>query len=313
MPVFNRPELTETSILSFKKNTSLPHTLTVVDNGSDADTKSMLVSLKRAGYIDHLVRLNSNYGVACASNVGWRLISSPCYMKIDNDIEIISDEWLPFAIGTLKKLKFPATLGADFHNQLTTNKHVINKSGMIGESISHVSGGAIIIPKIVSDTLGHWCEDYGLYGCEDGDYGVRMLRTKYKQFYYAHSAFMRHKGKDATLYKNKYNIDKKKLQDKFRNYFKTNNFLITNHHRSPNLPMRFKVSRFDGYNLELIVSKSYKEIWKYFLEFHNFIHGSVFIKSSVYTKLLNKLISVQNKFWESAHREVDLSYDKLRF
>lgn len=46
------------------------------------------------------------------------------------------------------------------------------------------AGQAVLIPKAVSDELGFWNEEYGLYGGEDGDYGLRMSCAGFPQYYY---------------------------------------------------------------------------------------------------------------------------------
>src|SRR5207247_2618503 len=37
-----------------------------------------------------------------------------------------------------------------------------------------LGGACILIPKRTERLLGCWCEDYGLYGEEDADYGMRI-------------------------------------------------------------------------------------------------------------------------------------------
>ena len=190
IPVFNRPALTEKTILSLRENTALPHVTTVVDNGSGRETRELLAALKDKGFVDHLFRLPRNYGVACASNVGWRLVDAPTYMKLDNNIEIIAPGWLEFVLHSLVKSSGPAVLGADFHNQLDNKYYVTQKRGLLGACHTHISGGAILIPRGIRDVIGYWSEDYGLYGCEDGDYGVRVLSAGFSQYYFSHKPFM---------------------------------------------------------------------------------------------------------------------------
>ena len=49
MPVFNRPELTHAALESIRTMRSpVPYVVTVVDNGSDAETVDMLLRMKSA-------------------------------------------------------------------------------------------------------------------------------------------------------------------------------------------------------------------------------------------------------------------------
>ena len=48
---------------------------------------------------------------------------------------------------------------------------------------ANVGGACILIPKKTHDRLGFWCEDYGLYGEEDFDYGVRVTLSELLNVY----------------------------------------------------------------------------------------------------------------------------------
>ena len=89
MPVFNRYELTQTALLALRKcSQEVPFTVTVVDNGSDADLVGKLIEFKERGIIDKLFLLEKNMGTACAANIGWEMTDAPFYMKLDNDMVI---------------------------------------------------------------------------------------------------------------------------------------------------------------------------------------------------------------------------------
>ena len=50
--------------------------------------------------------------------------------------------------------------------------------GELGLCVGNLPGQAVIVPQAVSEKLGFWNEEYGLYGGEDGDYGLRMLKRR---------------------------------------------------------------------------------------------------------------------------------------
>ncbi|MFW5735171.1 MAG: glycosyltransferase [Oceanidesulfovibrio sp.] len=269
IPVFNRPELTVQTIRSVKNTTSLPHIVTVVDNGSDEETQSALLELKKAGFINYLFRLEKNYGVACAANIGWRMVSCPIYMKLDNDILIKSHEWLEMLLLQFKRINKPVVMGADLNNQLNNSRYVRKREGIIGRTFAHVSGGAILIPREISDIVGYWCEDYGLYGCEDGDYGVRLNVFGIKQYYFDHTLFMEHLGHDEETYHKNYGLRKKKTQNIFRPFWETNKYLYSYRHRAPHPPLQYKITGYDGYNVTLGNNTAYKPMLEALIEFHN--------------------------------------------
>ncbi len=312
MPVFNRPVLTELSILTLRAKTQGNFALTVVDNGSDEETQKLLLFLKKKKYIDYLYRLEKNYGVALAANIGWRLMNAPIYMKIDNDIETLSKNWNFYTSNILKNFDYNIILGADFHNQLHNKNHVREIHDDIGRTCAHVSGGAILIPKVVSDTAGYWCEDYGIYGCEDGDYGVRLEKLGIKQYYFNHKSFFAHRGnKDESIYK-KYHIKKKKIQEFYRQYFATNSFLIANGFKNPNICPKFKIIRFDKYILEVTISKYWHDLWKNFSDLHTIIleenESDDYIDK--FKKQINRFVTVHNREYAILQKDVHDSYIK---
>lgn len=312
VPVFNRPELTRQTLLAARKNTPVDHCITVVDNGSDLETKEILVEMKRKGTIDHLFRLEKNYGVAVAANVGWRMIDSPLYMKLDNDIIIKSPKWFPLLLRHMKRHGKDAVWGGDFHCQLDKKAYVKKRDGFIGKCHLHISGGAIIIPKSISDVLGYWCEDYGLYGCEDGDYGVRMHVFGVDRFYFDHKLLMEHLGNDIEVMKTEYNLDKKSIQDMFRNLWRTNKFLYEARHRAPNIPPQFVPDHYDGYTLTLKENGKYKEMCEALMIFHKTRVEFNDELTQPVIEALNSFIGVQNRTWNEATQFANDSYATIK-
>ena len=83
IPVFNRFQLTQKTILALHKSTrEIPFVVTVVDNGSDAALRNRLVEFKEGGLIDNLFLLPRNMGISCACNIGWRAVDAPFYMSV---------------------------------------------------------------------------------------------------------------------------------------------------------------------------------------------------------------------------------------
>lgn len=312
VPVFNRPELTHQTLLAARRNTPVPHVLTAVDNGSDSETRDLLAAMRDQGEIDHLFRLPENLGVAVAANVGWRLVDAPLYMKLDNDIVIHSPKWFPLLLAAIKQHGRPAVWGGDFHNQLDNPDLVTERDGFIGRSEAHVSGGAILIPRTVSDVIGYWSEDYGLYGCEDGDYGERLQVTGTDQFYFDHRLFMKHLGSDLEDMKEKYSLDKPKMQTLHRSLWRTNKYLYEAGHRAPSIPPHFVPVDYDGTTLRMEPNTPYQPMWDALQAFHRLAVQDDYAMAGQAVEALNRFISVQNETWEAAEENGRKRYDAIR-
>lgn len=94
MTTFNRLDFTKLTIESLKKTEGYPFVLTVVDNNSKDETKEYLKDLWEEGFVQNLVLLDENLGVAKAANLGWKLEDTDYYIKFDNDITFENPNWL---------------------------------------------------------------------------------------------------------------------------------------------------------------------------------------------------------------------------
>ncbi|GAB6113471.1 glycosyltransferase [Desulfomicrobium salsuginis] len=183
MITHNRLDFTQQSIDSILKHTIFPYTLTVIDNNSNSDTKLYLNKLKQKGIIKNLILLDKNIGVAKASNLAWSLEpNADYYLKIDNDIVINKYEWLNNLVDIADNI---AECGAVAYNfePVSYPIHVINGRRIRIKIPGNLGGACILIPRRTHEILGFWCEDYGLYGEEDADYGARILLSKKLNIY----------------------------------------------------------------------------------------------------------------------------------
>lgn len=174
MVTYNRLEFTRQAIKALLFHTDFPYVLTVIDNASSDGTREYLLEQKRMGVIKNLVRLNENVGVAKASNLAWSLEPEAAYyLKLDNDIVIQKPGWLLEMIRVVEAL---TEAGAVAYNFETTSYEAATAYGVQfrPKSSGNLGGACILIPKRTHVLLGYWCEDYGLYGEEDADYGARI-------------------------------------------------------------------------------------------------------------------------------------------
>ncbi|MDH5426710.1 MAG: glycosyltransferase [Nitrospirota bacterium] len=182
MVTFNRLEFTKASIASIFQFTCFPHVLTVVDNGSTDGTVEYLQAIKKEGIITNLILLKKNVGVAKASNLAWsQEPEAEYYLKLDNDIVIQKPHWLVAMVDVLDSIQNLGMVAYNFEPwsyslQTMNGRQVRPKEGSLG-------GACVLIPKRTKDKFGYWCEDYGLYGEEDADYGGRIMIAGLKNAY----------------------------------------------------------------------------------------------------------------------------------
>ena len=256
IPVFNRLEKTQQTILALRKtHQTIPFVITVVNNGSEPELSSRLLEFKKAGIIDNLFVLKRNMGIACAANLGWRLVEAPYYMKLDNDVVIHDKNWAS-KIFTLWRHGEPySTIGGAYDYAMLTHfpGHVSTPDGILGLCLSNLPGHAILVPRHLSDILGYWNEDYGLYGAEDGDYGLRMNAAGYKQYYYNTETILTHIGVGDSHEYTRRGINKKEEWESVfteRNgtlgLFLVNALLYEHCARSWRVPQRYLVADIDS-------------------------------------------------------------------
>ncbi|MHB8057203.1 MAG: FkbM family methyltransferase [Desulfuromonadaceae bacterium] len=174
MITFNRLDFTRQAIDALLFHTDHPYTLTVVDNNSQDGTREYLLFQKQKGIIKNLVLLDENVGIAKASNLAWSLEpKADYYLKLDNDIIIRKKGWLTAMVEIIDRLP---QVGAVAYNFEPTSYPIqtINGCRIRIKPQGNLGGACILIPMRTHEKLGFWCEDYGLYGEEDYDYGIRI-------------------------------------------------------------------------------------------------------------------------------------------
>ena len=255
IPTFNRFVLTQKTILALRKsNGAVPFSITVVDNGSDEALVSRLREFHRDGIIDKLFLLPKNMGISCACNIGWLMTDAPFYLKLDNDMLILDPACLEKLFRLWRHGQPLSTLGPAWSKeQLLANDGALHTpDGTLGICLTNLPGAAILVPKAVSDALGHWNEDYGLYGAEDGDYGMRMNCAGFPQYYYLAEGLIRDMGRDEQPDRIDYTLDREGEHrslfiDKAGGIglFKLNNYLYNYCIRNWKTPLRYAVADVD--------------------------------------------------------------------
>ena len=312
IPVFNRFHLTQKTILALRKTTpSLPFVVTVVDNGSEASLRQRLVEFKEAGLIDNLFLLPCNMGISVACNIGWKAVDTPYYMKLDNDMIANCPDWLEKLFRLWSHGQPLSTLGPVFDPELLLKNPgtIESPDGILGICTSNLCGAAIIIPKFVSDILGLWSEDYGLYGADDGDYGARMSAAGFPQYYYDARELFNHEGHwDSSEYAGT-GLDKHKEHScLFRDVNGGTGLFVLNYYlyhtciRYWKVPLRYRVKDIEGYRVTLEEDPEYEHIRIALLRSKQIIDE---LKASSREKDMfsNAVVMRLKKIWKSCGQE----------
>jgi len=176
MVTYNRLEFTRQAIKALLANTGFPYVLSVIDNASTDGTSEYLQEQKRLGAIKNLVLLHENVGVAKASNLAWSLEpDASYYLKLDNDIVVQKSGWLNGMVEVVDALPEAGMVAYNFEPVSYPEYELRGiwsrpKNGSLG-------GACVLIPRRTHELLGYWCEEYGLYGEEDADYGFRSMQA----------------------------------------------------------------------------------------------------------------------------------------
>jgi len=179
---YNRLDCTKVCLESLRNHTRQHYSLTVVDNGSSDGTPAYLTAEHDAGRIENIVLLEQNMGVACAYNLGWSLVQAAYYLKVDNDVEFLRQDWLDVLIHRAASEQAIAMLGFGCNNSGLTFTPSASAAPAQENDLLHYCGhvgGVCLIRSDVHERLGYWNEDYGLYGEEDSDFGLRARLAGY--------------------------------------------------------------------------------------------------------------------------------------
>lgn len=174
---YNRLNCTKICLESILEHTSHPFFLTIIDNNSTDGTRGYLAKIKDddkySKYINKIVLLDKNMGISPAYNLGWILSDASYYMKIDNDVQFVRSDWLQSLVRIAKEHPDAAMIGFGKNSSglKREGKDILYYQGHVG--------GCTLIRRDVHDVLGFWNEDYGCYGEEDADYGLRARLAGY--------------------------------------------------------------------------------------------------------------------------------------
>ena len=265
MPVFGRHDETLIAIDSVRRRTHCAFILTVVDNGNSGDLSRDLGRLADEKRIDKLFILDRNYGVSCASNVGWRLVDAPFFMKLDNDYEILSDTWLENIYGMWGKARYSTLMGPVYGGNNERGLVRTEFGSMWVLPVSFI-GSAFLVSKKIRDSLGYFSEDYGLYGEEDADYCLRCHHAGIRKYSFAAEPLMKNHGAtpargnyaETKAISHTHNIGTRPGQG----ILALNFFLYESGLRNLNVPLKYVVKKVNGRHVNIEENPEYAPYWE---------------------------------------------------
>ena len=203
---------------------ALPFNLIVVDNGSTDKTIAYLKHLEANGHITELLLLGRNMGVSVASNLGWSRSSGDYYLKLDNDVEIVNRHWLNALLAAGEDPDV-GMIGYKLCAWHETQPFRLGSGLTIGR-FETCGGGCALIPRRTHEKLGYWNEDYGLYGYEDLEYGIRANMLGLVTGYVEDDNAVLHLGANANAELQHETIKKKSIDDAGQKLYLINKFMF---------------------------------------------------------------------------------------
>ena len=243
---FNRWEYTELCIPSIWETAgdTIPYIVTVVDNGSSDGTPDKLKKMYKDGLIDHLILLKENVGISKAQNLGWKSHKDvPFYAKIDNDIVFNKHGWLEGIINTFNEGERIGALGYQCADDNTPCRIESVNGVSYKVKNGNIGGACFFVPKHIKDELGFWCEEYGKYGEEDADYGMRITVSGHLNCYMMDGSTITHLPDEKGDYRTfKDNERDENLKGNFWNLIKE--------YRAGKRPLKIETNILDEADIE---------------------------------------------------------------
>lgn len=193
MVTYNRLDLTKETLDNLIKNTKYPFNLVIVDNGSVDNTpgflQKTLPKLKedKNKLNNFSIILNkNNLGIGVGRNIAMNealvKFEPKWLVTIDNDV-LVPENWLGDAIKILESLPEYGSIGVNFEN---VRYPIVNLKGNVFQSKprGNLGTATMVFSNKLQKMLGFFNhKDYGLYGEEDADWGMRTRALGFKLGY----------------------------------------------------------------------------------------------------------------------------------
>ena len=190
---YNRLEYTYITIKALSERSSgVKHELIVVDNGSEPPASEVLQEWSNRGLIDKLILLPENLGTSAGFNMGFEASdpNSRFLTKLDNDIQILSDNWLAEILAIFEEVKEAGIVSTDMvnHASLKKLKKIKLASGREVKDWSgwRAGGGGMTFRRETYERYGGFSENFPAdlkLMPDDFEYYYRLASHGLKGFY----------------------------------------------------------------------------------------------------------------------------------
>lgn len=173
---WKREWMTNSCLMAIRQNTRTPFRIILIDNGSDLDWQENFVELA-----DVYVKLDKNYGLEYAKNLGMQFVESELFISMDNDILPYKYEpdWLSQLISLMNKYPQYGAIALRPQVLVGTAMSTFDSQEEVIE-FPHVPGyGRIMRTDLVRET-GAWNDKRPLRGHEEMWIGQKFRDMGYK-------------------------------------------------------------------------------------------------------------------------------------
>jgi GT2 family glycosyltransferase len=206
MVTYNRLDLTKQTLDAlFGQDPGRDYNLVIVDNGSTdgtvalLDTMDLTQDMKGEGRLKKLVviKLPENKGIAIGRNIALKKadeLETKWYCTIDNDVKMPRN-WLQDSVEIMEKNKGYGAIGV---NMEVAPYPLVTRNGceVQEKPQGNLGTACMVFRKQVHQMLGFFTTEYGKYGEEDADFGMRMRVAGFKMGYIKEMG--EHLGADET-------------------------------------------------------------------------------------------------------------------
>ena len=183
---YNRLELTKQTLDNLFETTKYPFNLVFVDNASKDDTLKYLQEYCEAKQSEYFkgfkIHANeNNMGIAIGRNQGLALADGEWLATLDNDV-LVPDGWLNECIDILTKNPKYGMVGVNMEG---VQYVLVNGNGkeFQRKPQGNLGTACAVFPRSFHKMLGFFNTEYGLYGEEDADMGMRARVVGYELGY----------------------------------------------------------------------------------------------------------------------------------
>lgn len=176
---YNRLDLTKQTLHRLFENTDYPFNLVFVDNGSQDGTVDYLYrfcgdKMSEGGVFKGFTVQNNegNLGIAVGRNQALQLAEDEWLSTLDNDV-LVPKGWLTQSISILKVNPQYGMLGVNMENV----SYMPIKRGAFEwqeKPKGNLGTACTVFNRSLHKMLGFFNTEYGLYGEEDADFGMRV-------------------------------------------------------------------------------------------------------------------------------------------